>query len=73
MASACFLANEPGEARRYAQMALSQIGEMSSHRTWDRLRQMYGLSSRSENVAEVSELRAEIRSSMPARPRPQIV
>ncbi|MFC5905903.1 hypothetical protein [Streptacidiphilus monticola] len=73
MASACFLANEPGEARRYAQMALSQIGEMSSHRTWDRLRQMYRLSSRYENVAEVSELRAQIRSTMPAKPRPQIV
>lgn len=73
MASACFLANEPSEARVYAQMALSQIGDMSSMRTWDRLRQMYRLSGRYTELDEIAELRAGIRAAMPNRARPRSI
>ena len=34
------------EADRYARLALVSIGETSSHRTWDRLREMYRLTGR---------------------------
>jgi hypothetical protein len=73
MASACFLANKPDEAQRYAQLALSATGEMSSHRTWHRLRQMYRLTARYDKMPEVAHLRAEITKALPNQPRPQIV
>ncbi|MEY9845902.1 hypothetical protein [Streptacidiphilus sp. MAP5-3] len=73
MASACYLANKPDEAQRYAQLALSATSEMSSHRTWDRLRQMYRLTARYEKLPAVSELRTEISQVMPRPVKPQIV
>ncbi|HEV7624924.1 MAG TPA: hypothetical protein VGO89_00330, partial [Streptomyces sp.] len=43
LASAYFIADEPEQADRYARLALVSVGENSSHRTWDRLREMYRL------------------------------
>ena len=73
LASACYIANKPEEAGNYARMALTSTNEMSSHRTWDRLREMYRLSGRYEQLAEVRELRVDIRKAMPEHPRPQII
>ncbi|MFC1418826.1 DNA-binding protein NsdB [Streptacidiphilus cavernicola] len=73
MASACYIANKPEEASKYARLALTSTSEMSSHRTWDRLREMYRLSGRYEQLSEVGELRSEIRKAMPQQPRPQII
>jgi hypothetical protein len=73
MASACYLANKPDEAQRYAQLALSATAEMSSHRTWDRLRQMYRLTAQYQALPAVSQLRAEINKAMPRAARPQTV
>ncbi|MEZ0066459.1 hypothetical protein ABIA32_002469 [Streptacidiphilus sp. MAP12-20] len=73
MASACYLSNKPDEAQRYAQLALSSTGEMSSHRTWDRLRQMYRLTARYEKLPAVSQLRSDISRAMPRQARPQII
>ena len=50
MASACFIADDPEQADRYARLALVSMGSNSSHRTWDRLREMYRL------TAEYAEL-----------------
>ena len=73
LASACYIANKPEEASNYARLALTSTGEMSSHRTWDRLREMYRLSGRYEQVPDVRELRVEIRKAMPQHTRPQII
>ncbi|MEY9966234.1 hypothetical protein ABIA33_004293 [Streptacidiphilus sp. MAP12-16] len=73
MASACYIANRPDEAGNYARMALNSTREMSSHRTWDRLREMYRLTGRYEQLSEVKELRADIRRALPEQPRPQII
>ena len=43
LASACFIADDPEQADRYARLALVSMGSNSSHRTWDRLREMYRL------------------------------
>jgi hypothetical protein len=73
MASACYLANRPDEADRFARMALSSTSEMSSHRTWDRLREMYRLAGRYEQLSEVKELREEIRKALPRPATPPLV
>ncbi len=36
LASACFIADDPEQADRYARLALVSMGANSSHRTWDR-------------------------------------
>ena len=46
--------------------ALHATREMSSHRTWDRLRQMYRLTGRYQDLTEVRELREQIRTALPA-------
>ncbi|MEZ0093333.1 hypothetical protein [Streptacidiphilus sp. EB129] len=69
MASACYIANRPDEAGNYARMALNSTREMSSHRTWDRLREMYRLTGRYDQLPEVQALRAEIRGALPQPPR----
>jgi hypothetical protein len=73
MASACYLANRPDEADTYARLALNSTREMSSHRTWDRLREMYRLAGKYEQVGEVKDLRAEIRKAMPRPVQPRLV
>ncbi|MFE7133229.1 hypothetical protein ACFVIM_20455 [Streptomyces sp. NPDC057638] len=68
MASACFIDNDPDQADRYARLALVSMGETSSHRTWDRLREMYRLTGQYAGYGRIEELRHEIRLAMPASP-----
>ncbi len=68
MASACFLGNDPDQADTFARMALSTIGETSSHRTWDRLREMYRLSSTYAGYPKIENLREEIQRALPKGP-----
>ncbi|MEI5031943.1 hypothetical protein N7925_35020 [Streptomyces sp. CA-278952] len=65
LASACFIANDPEQADRYARLALVSMGETSSHRTWDRLREMYRLTGQFAGYAGIQDLREEIELSMP--------
>ncbi|MEV0374816.1 hypothetical protein AB0I10_34390 [Streptomyces sp. NPDC050636] len=65
IASACFIADDPEQADRYARLALLSIGENSSHRTWDRLREMYRLTGQYANYAKIQDLRKEIEHVMP--------
>lgn len=41
------------------------MGETSSHRTWDRLREMYRLTGRFAGYAKIEDLREEIKLSLP--------
>ncbi|MFH9138711.1 hypothetical protein [Streptomyces sp. NPDC017524] len=66
LASACFIANDPEQADRYARLALVSMGETSSHRTWDRLRAMYRLTGQFAGYARIQDLREEIELSMPS-------
>ncbi|MET8944378.1 hypothetical protein ABZX30_12530 [Streptomyces sp. NPDC004542] len=66
MASACFIADDPEQADRYARLALMSMGSNSSHRTWDRLRQMYRLTAQYASYPKIHELREEIRLALPA-------
>jgi hypothetical protein len=69
LASACFIADDPDQADRYARMALLTIGETSSHRTWDRLSAMYRLTGRYSDYSRVQELRDEIGAVLPEQTR----
>ncbi|MEW2295568.1 hypothetical protein ABZ719_23160 [Streptomyces sp. NPDC006743] len=68
MASACFIADDPEQADRYARLALMSMGSNSSRRTWDRLREMYRLTAQYATYPKIHELREEIRLALP-RPR----
>ncbi|MGW6512796.1 hypothetical protein ACWGCP_35695, partial [Streptomyces niveus] len=65
LASACFIADDPEQADRYARLALVSMGETSSHRTWDRLREMYRLTGQYAAHATIQELRREIDAVLP--------
>lgn len=65
LASACFIAQDPEQADRYARLALVSIGENSSHRTWDRLREMYRLTGQYAGHGTIQDLREEIRLALP--------
>jgi hypothetical protein len=65
MASACFIADDPEQADRYARLALVSMGSNSSHRTWDRLRQMYRLTAEYSGSPKIQELREEIKLALP--------
>ncbi|MCM2579239.1 DNA-binding protein NsdB [Streptomyces meridianus] len=65
MASACFIADDPEQADRYARLALVSIGETSSHRTWDRLREMYRLTAQYSGYAKIADLRDELQLALP--------
>ncbi|WP_228975952.1 hypothetical protein [Streptomyces sp. DH12] len=65
MASACFIADDPEQADRYARLALSAMGANSSQRTWDRLREMYRLTGRYAGYAKIKELRERIEVALP--------
>ncbi|GHH04892.1 hypothetical protein [Streptomyces rubradiris] len=65
MASACFIADDPEQADRYARLALMAMGSNSSRRTWDRLRQMYRLTAQYAGSPGIRELREEIRIALP--------
>ncbi|MFP1624378.1 hypothetical protein ACLB9X_04010 [Streptomyces sp. 5K101] len=68
LASACFIADDPEQADRYARLALVSMGETSSHRTWDRLREMYRLTGQYAGYAKIEDLREEIQLALPAAP-----
>jgi hypothetical protein len=70
MASACFIADDPEQADRYARLALMSMGSNSSRRTWDRLREMYRLTAEYAEYPKIHELREEIRLALP-KPRPR--
>ncbi|MBD0708710.1 MULTISPECIES: hypothetical protein [unclassified Streptomyces] len=74
MASACFIADDPEQADRYARLALMSMGDTSSHRTWDRLREMYRLTGQYAGYTRIEHLREEIEDALPRspvnRPRP---
>ncbi|MEV7172576.1 hypothetical protein AB0O18_23035 [Streptomyces sp. NPDC093224] len=70
MASACFIADEPEQADRYARLALVSMNETSSHRTWDRLREMYRLTAQYAGYARIEDLRQEIKLALPDSPAP---
>jgi hypothetical protein len=65
MASACFIADDPEQADRYARLALMSMGETSSQRTWDRLREMYRLTGQYAGYSKIEDLREEIQLAMP--------
>lgn len=67
LASALFIANDPEQADRYARLALMSIGENSSHRTWDRLREMYRLTGQYADYAKIQDLREEIEHALPKK------
>ncbi|MFJ4923871.1 hypothetical protein [Streptomyces sp. NPDC088725] len=67
LASACFIGHDPEQADRYARLALVSMGETSSQRTWDRLREMYRLTGRYAGDAKIGELREEIELSLPPK------
>ncbi|MBV9022346.1 MAG: hypothetical protein JO362_00740 [Streptomycetaceae bacterium] len=71
MASACFIADDPEQGDHYARLALLSIGQNSSHRTWDRLREMYRLTSRYTQYSRIQDLRDEIRIALPLKKGPQ--
>jgi hypothetical protein len=68
LASACFIADDPEQADRYARLALVSMGETSSHRTWDRLREMYRLTGHYAEYAKIQDLREEIQLALPNSP-----
>ena len=70
LASACFIADDPEQADRYARLALVSIGNTSSHRTWDRLREMYRLTGRYAGYSRIEDLREEIEHALPSAPKP---
>jgi hypothetical protein len=65
LASACFIADDPEQADRYARLALVSMGEISSHRTWDRLREMYRLTGQYASHRIIQDLREEITLALP--------
>ncbi|SOD64079.1 hypothetical protein SAMN06297387_11459 [Streptomyces zhaozhouensis] len=69
LASACFIGDDPEQADRYARLALASVSENSSHRTWDRLREMYRLTGYYAGYARIEELREELSEAIP-RPAP---
>ncbi|MCB5910599.1 DNA-binding protein NsdB [Streptomyces pinistramenti] len=73
LASACFIGDDPEQADRYARLALVSIGENSSHRTWDRLREMYRLTGQYAGYPKIQDLRAEIKHVLPkAKPKAKV-
>ncbi|MFF4160369.1 hypothetical protein [Streptomyces sp. NPDC001678] len=68
MASACFIGNDPDQADTFARMALTTIPETSSHRTWDRLREMYRLTGEYADYPAISHLRDDIQRALPKGP-----
>ncbi|MGB8945286.1 MAG: hypothetical protein WCD21_34400, partial [Streptomyces sp.] len=65
LASACFIADDPEQADRYARLALVSMGSNSSHRTWDRLREMYRLTAQYSGYPKIQDLREEIKLALP--------
>ncbi|MFI6445838.1 hypothetical protein [Kitasatospora sp. NPDC050543] len=64
LASVYWLSGELDEAQVQAKLAMAAIGQTSSHRTWDRLREMYRLTARYQGMPVVDELRDELRREL---------
>ncbi|UGQ10612.1 hypothetical protein LO772_27810 [Yinghuangia sp. ASG 101] len=60
LASAYLLDNQPDAGARYARLAIRATGDVSSHRTWDRLAEMRRLTGRYKDVPEIRRLHEEI-------------
>ncbi|MGW6914220.1 DNA-binding protein NsdB [Kitasatospora sp. NPDC054939] len=60
LASVHWQTGEPDAAAFQTKMVMNLIGQNSSHRTWDRLREMYRLTARYRGLPQVDELRAEL-------------
>ncbi|WP_256107157.1 hypothetical protein [Streptomyces sp. ODS05-4] len=67
LASASFIAGDAEQADRSAREALSSMNANSSHRTWDRLDEMYRLSTPYADQPQVARLREEIDQARPKR------
>ncbi|MFE0462592.1 hypothetical protein ACFW1A_25385 [Kitasatospora sp. NPDC058965] len=70
LAAVHWIGGEPEAAQEQAEEVLAKIGALSSHRTWDRLEQMYRLSDRYRSLPAVAELRERIRAAVPPARRP---
>ncbi|MFF7361390.1 hypothetical protein [Streptomyces sp. NPDC008125] len=68
LASACFIAGDPEQGNTYARRAMVSMGETSSHRTWDRLQQMYRLTAPYAEDPAIRDLREELELVMPRAP-----
>ncbi|GLW55790.1 DNA-binding protein NsdB [Kitasatospora phosalacinea] len=73
LASIHWISGEPDEAQVQAKLALASINHTSSKRTWDRLREMYRLSTRYQGLPAVAELREQIHAALPAPRGPRTV
>ncbi|MFE2726434.1 hypothetical protein [Kitasatospora sp. NPDC059327] len=60
LASVHWITGEPDAAEFQAKMVMNLIGQNSSHRTWDRLREMYRLTASYRGLPAVDELRAQL-------------
>ncbi|WP_329129331.1 hypothetical protein OG552_03020 [Streptomyces sp. NBC_01476] len=67
LAAACFIAGDPDQGDAYARRALLTIGQTSSHRTWDRLHEMYLLTGRYAGQPRIQDLRQELEAALPRR------
>ncbi|WP_316525284.1 DNA-binding protein NsdB [Kitasatospora brasiliensis] len=76
LASVHLITGEPDAAQAQAQQVMGLIGQNSSHRTWDRLREMYRLTAQYRGLAVVDELREELGRALraaDAKNRPRLV
>lgn len=69
LAAVGFLAGDPDRGERYTRLALERIGENSSHRTWDRLRQTYRLTAPYADDPAVKALREEAADTLARAPK----
>ncbi|MEU3076563.1 DNA-binding protein NsdB [Streptomyces laurentii] len=68
LASAYFIGDDPDQADSYARLALLSMGDTSSHRTWQRLHEMYRLTGQYASYSKIAELREEIEVALPKAP-----
>jgi len=69
LAAVGFLAGDPDRGERYTRLAMERIGENSSHRTWDRLRQTYRLTAPYADDPAVKALREEAEDTLARAPK----
>ncbi len=68
MSAACLIGDEHEQAESYARQALRTIHQTSSHRTWDRLRELYRLTGHGQGGGRAAALREELCSVLPKKP-----
>ncbi|WP_059008364.1 DNA-binding protein NsdB [Streptomyces specialis] len=67
VASACLIGDDPDRADHHARLALAAVGENSSHRTWDRLRDVHRLTGPYAGVPRIDALRRDLSDALPAQ------